>query len=75
MLVAPGGSVGKERSAAGGLLVRQGLSAGHADVVVDGDVDGVPAQSAAPDGLAAAVDAPAATGRDLADLLDLDMQQ
>jgi hypothetical protein len=56
-------------------LITQDLGVGQAAVVVDGDVHEVPAQAASTVLLLAAVQPPATAGRDLAELLDVDVNQ
>jgi hypothetical protein len=66
-----GEKAGTSRSA----LVEWHLGVGQAGVVVDGDVDVVPAHAAAAHLLAAAVDTPAAAVGHPAEFLDVDVQQ
>jgi hypothetical protein len=71
----PGRGPEQEVGAGRALLVGQNLGVGQPGVVVDGGVDVVVADPSAAGLLAAAVDAPAAAGRDPAELLDVEVDQ
>ena len=66
---------GQEASAGHPALVGQDLGVGQPGVIIHGDVDVVVADAPPADLLAAAVEPPAATVGDAAQLLDIDVDQ
>ncbi len=75
LVTEPGAGPVQKGGATLGAFVRQDLGVDDAAVVIDRDVDEVPAQTATSDLLGTVVCPPAAAGRDLAELLDIDVQQ